>query len=209
MSAWDDQHWNLAQAAGWVVYRDRRVVEELAEPSRHAFAAIAMYPSMHDYAKHGSVSDMRDALRDGRLTATGIRASAGGHRESIPKLEWLDLHLNPPRAVLRGQPGWTEPWTDIMAPSGDVKRLWRGELDVQGRTKYDGNKIRAIAARLRTNNPDMSENELNAEIEGEYESETGKRPARTTIQRHLKALSPPSPTIAPSPSPSRSPMRAA
>lgn len=187
MSAWDDQHWNLAQAAGWVVYRDRRVVEELAQPGPKCFALIGFYSTMHDYTARGSLNELRDALRDGRLVATGRRANGDGHREPIPNLEWLDLHLSPPNAGLRGERGWMEPWAGIMVASADVKRLWRGETEVQGRTKYDGNKIRAIAARLRTDNPDISENELMAEIEGEYESETGKRPSRTTIQRCLKA----------------------
>lgn len=187
MSAWDDQHWNLAQAAGWVVYRDRRVVEELAEPSPQCFFLIGAYPTMHDYTARASLNDLRDALRDGRLVATGRRANGDGYRETIPTVEWMDLRLAPPRAGLRGDRGWIEPWAGIMVNGADVKRLWRAELDVQGRTKYDGNKIRAIAARLRADNPDISENELMAEIEGEYESETGKRPSRTTIQRCLKA----------------------
>jgi len=127
MSAWDDQHWNLAQAAGWVVYRDRRVVEELARPGPKCFALIGFYPTMQDYTARGSLNDLRDAL----LVATGRRANGDGHRETIPKVEWLDLMLDPPGAGLREGQVWREPWINIAVTSGDTKRLWRGELITQ------------------------------------------------------------------------------
>jgi hypothetical protein len=45
-SAFENSYWNLAQASAWVEYREKQLVDELAQADRAAYIAISMYPSM-------------------------------------------------------------------------------------------------------------------------------------------------------------------
>ena len=73
MTHFDEPFWNLAQAAAWVVYREKKLVDNLADPKAGSFAAIGMYPSLWpDHRKqHGELSALHNALSDGRLKAKG------------------------------------------------------------------------------------------------------------------------------------------
>lgn len=189
-TAFDSKYWNLAQAAAWVEYRDRRLVEEFVAADRDAYMALSMYPLMWppDRERHGKVDELRLALEDGRLTAWGYRLTDPHHLTAIPLGEWTDLVITPPFARVAGRSGADrERWVDIRVHGADMKRLWRGTHEVSGRTKYDWDAIRSIYDEERASNPDFTQNELIDEIQRVFEARFNRdSPARTTIQSHMK-----------------------
>ena len=81
-----------------------------------------------------------------------------------------------------------QPWTDIRLESAAVKKLWRSEHEISGRTKFDWDAVRAIHDELLERNPDFSQNELIIEIQGAFRDQFNKEPpSRPSIQRHLKS----------------------
>ena len=139
MSSFDARYWNLSQAAAWVVYRRRDLVEALADQSDHGFASLRFYP-LPDGTKAtpaGSLADLEGALHEGRVTALGRRTSSP-ERVEVPAHEWADLSIRPSR-VVRHDPlaGLVQPWRDLLFESAGLRRLWRGTDEVAGRRKYD------------------------------------------------------------------------
>ena len=189
-TAFDRRYWNLAQAAAWVEYRERRLVEEFVAADSEAYMALGMYPSMWPPGreKHGTVDELRRALEDGQLTSWGYRLTDPDHLTTIPAGEWADLVITPPVALVAGRSGrGRERWTNIRVRSADMKRLWRGPHEVSGRTKYDWAAIRTIYDEQRASNPDFRQNELIDEIQRVFEARFNREsPGRTTIQDHLK-----------------------
>ena len=100
MDSFDDKFWNLAQAAAWVVYREKELVTRFEHPTREGFMSLGLYSSMEPTSrqKFGSLRDLSLALSDERLQAWGCRANDDSYLEAIPGLEWLDLDLAPPFA---------------------------------------------------------------------------------------------------------------
>jgi hypothetical protein len=189
-TTFDAKYWNLAQAAAWVEYRERRLVEELVAADRDAYMALGMYRSMWPSGRErrGTVDELRRALEDDRTTAWGYRRTDPDHLTAIPAAEWTDLVITPPFARVAGRSGGDrERWVDIRILSADMKRLWRGPHEVSGRTKYDWAAIRTIYDEQRTSNPDFSQNELITELQGVFRDRFNREPpSRTTIQGHLK-----------------------
>jgi len=147
MTHFDEPFWNLAQAAVWVVYREKKLVDNLANPKAESFAAIGMYPTMWpDHRKqHGKLSELHNALSDGRLQAKGFHEDAPDKLAVIPAEAWSDLNLNPPSAYDRRYPGkMYEPWRNIRAKSTDVKNLWRGLDEKKDKTQYDWDEVRQL-----------------------------------------------------------------
>ena len=190
MTRFDEPHWNLAQAAAWVVYRETKLVVDLANPTAESFAAIGLYPTMWpDHRKqHGKLSALHDALSNGHLRAKGNHEDAPNRLEVIPSDVWPDLNLHPPSAYNRRYPGkMYEPWKDIRVQSADVKKLWRGTDELLGRTKFDWDKIQAIYNEVQKNNQDFSQNKLIEDIQLEYQARFSKEPpSRSTIQNKIK-----------------------
>ncbi len=52
MDAFDDKYWNLAQAAAWVIYREKKLVTQFEQPTRDEFMSLGMYPSMEPSFRH-------------------------------------------------------------------------------------------------------------------------------------------------------------
>lgn len=73
MTEFDNPDWNLSQAAAWVVYREKALVEQCAKPTASSFSAIELYPSMwpNGRKQHGSLKDLHAALRGGEIEARG------------------------------------------------------------------------------------------------------------------------------------------
>ena len=70
MGGFDHLFWNLAQAAVWVVYREKDLVDQMANADRDSYAAIGMYPSMwpKDRRRQANVNELYNAL----LTRVGL-----------------------------------------------------------------------------------------------------------------------------------------
>jgi hypothetical protein len=73
MDSFDDKYWNLAQAAAWVVYREKELVTRFEHPTREDFRSLGMYTSMEPASRQriNSLGDLSLALSDERLQAWG------------------------------------------------------------------------------------------------------------------------------------------
>lgn len=187
----DQPYWNLAQAAAWVVYRDRKLVERFENVGPLQFGAIGMYPSMDPKAKNpkGTLPLLRKALADGRLDALGRRESDTAPREPIPMHEWNGLVLRPPYAyAAENLTAQIQPWQNILVPSADVKKLWRSSDEVAGRSRIDWSAVKAIHDDQKSKLPDVSQNRLIDEIQRAFEERFNKKPpSRTSLQTKIKS----------------------
>lgn len=190
MTHFDEPYWNLAQAAAWVVYREKKLVDDLTNTDAESFAAIGMYPTIwpNHRKQHGKLSALHNALSDGRLQAKGHHEDAPDTLAVIPSEAWSDLNLHPPSAYDRRYPGKLfQPWKDIRVKSADVKKLWRGIDERLGRTKFDWGKIRGIYEDVLKRNPDYSQNKLIEEVQLEYQTKfSNEHPSRSAIQNMIK-----------------------
>lgn len=190
MTQIDEPFWNLAQAAAWVVYREKKLVDDLGNADTDSYAAIAMYPTFWpDHRKpHGKLSGLHYALSDGRLEAKGCHTDKPNERVAIPSDYWPDLNLHPPKAYgIRYPSNKYEPWIKIRVNSADVKKLWRGTDERLGRTKFDWDKIKLIYEDVLRRNQEFSQNKLIEEIQLEYQIRyPGESPSRSTIQNKIK-----------------------
>lgn len=189
--SFDDTYWNLAQACAWVEYREKQLVNDFRVADRNAYMALGMYPSMWPAGRqrHGSVEDLRRALEQGRIKSSGYRRNTPDNLEEIPAAEWADLQIRPPLVSFAGQPN-NQPWNAVRLLSADIKKLWRTDHEVTGRSKYDWTAIRTVYSDLSVSNPDMSQNELIVELQGAFEERFNKEPpSRSTIQNKIKTWS--------------------
>ena len=189
--SFDDKYWNLAQACAWVEYREKQLVNDLSGADRNAYMALGMYTSMWPAGRqrHGSVEDLRRALEQGRIKSSGYRRNTPDNLEEIPSAEWTDLQIRPPLVSFAGQPN-NQPWKAVRLLSADIKKLWRTDHEVTGRSKFDWAAIRAVYEDLSASNPDMSQNELIIELQGAFEERFNKEPpSRTSFMRKIKTWS--------------------
>jgi len=188
MSVFDQPYWNLEQAAAWIVYRKREVVEQLGPASTESLSAMMMFPSMMPYPFVGKVKELANALTGGAISAAGRRNPDGTHFEPIPKLEWSGLWLRPPKAYRQNTgPQKVEPWVDIRVASEEVRKLWPTLPEQHDRAKYDWDLIRSIYDEIVQQLPESSQNEQILELQGLFEERTNKRPpSRSVIQDRIK-----------------------
>ena len=190
-SIFDDKYWNLAQAAAWVEYREKQLVNDFDAADRDDYMAIGMYPSMWPKGrkKRGRVKELHHALEQDQLKASAYRREGTTRLEEIPAAEWADYEIRPPLVCFVGQPQ-NQPWKSVRVLSADIKRLWRSEREVSGRSKYDWTVLQEIHNKLKTQNSEMSQNELITEIQGAYEDQFNKSgPSRSSVQNKIKAWS--------------------
>jgi len=190
-SAFDDRYWNLAQASAWVEYREEQLVAELDSADRTSYAAIGFYPSMWPSSRkrRGQTEELRSALEEGRLISSGFRRGGGERLEDIPAAEWADYIIRPPLISFRGQPQ-NIPWERVRVLSADMRRLWRSVNEVDGRSRFDWAAIQEIFNEVKTQNLEMSKNELIIEVQGAFEDRFDKQPpSRSSLQRKIKTWS--------------------
>jgi hypothetical protein len=53
MDSFDDKFWNLAQAAAWVVYREKELVTRFEHPTREGFMSLGMVLSDEYFHRNG------------------------------------------------------------------------------------------------------------------------------------------------------------
>ena len=186
--SFDDIYWNLAQACAWVEYREKQLVNDFSVADRDTFMALGMYPSMWPKGRKrlGSFEELRRALEQGRIKSSGYRRNTPDKLEEIPAAEWADLQIRPPLVSFAGQPN-NQPWNAVRLLSADMKKLWRTDHEVTGRSKYDWTAIRTVYSDLSASNPDMSQNELIIELQGAFEERFNKEPpSRTSLIRKIR-----------------------
>lgn len=189
MPDFDSRFWNLSQAAAWVVYRKRKLVEEFSEQSADGWRSLIIYPQMHEYERVGNLDDLVNKLTLGKLKAWGRRSGTNKNLEIIPDHEWVDIEISPP-SIYRSCPpaGRIEPWTGLRFESKDLKKLWRGLLETEGRTHFKWVDLEKMWHEINERLPDASQNERISELQSEYENKYGddSAPGRATIQNHIK-----------------------
>jgi hypothetical protein len=185
----DDKYWNLSQACAWVEYREKQLVNDFSVADRNAYMALGMYPSMWAAGRkrHGSVENLRRALEQGRMKSSGYRRHTPESLKEIPAAEWTDFVIRPPLVSFSSQPQ-NIPWEGVRVLSADMKRLWRSVNEVEGRSTFDWAAIRPIYELLKTQNPEMSKNELITEAQGAFEDRFNKSaPSITSFKRQIKS----------------------
>ena len=188
MPNFDSRFWNLSQAAAWVVYRKRKLVEDFSEQTADGWGALIVYPDMHEYEPDGNLDELVNALTLGKLTAWGRRNDIKDEFEAIPAREWADLRISPP-SVKRSHTtmaGQIEPWTALRFESSDLKQLWRSLPETEGRTKYKWDVLEKMWHEIVRLHPEFPDNEKIRELQSKYESQYGSRPSRSIIQSHIK-----------------------
>ena len=187
MPNFDSRFWNLSQAAAWVVYRKRNLVEEFAEESADNWRALIVYPDMHKHKRVGNLVDLIAQLERGKLTAWGRRNDINDKLKDIPAREWADLWISPP-SVKRSHhvAGQIEPWTSLRFESSDLKKLWRSLPETEGRSRYKWDVLKEMWHEINERLPDASMNERISELQLEYELQYGSAPSRSSIQEHVK-----------------------
>ena len=188
MTPFESRYWNLAQAAAWVVYRNRSLVEEFEYPTRDAWPGLVMYPKMHGYMTVESLDVLRVALREGKLVAHARRNSAGSEYGEVPAIEWADLILRPPTAY-RSDPklGRIEPYSALQFESKQLKKLWPIGKRPKKIEWYDWGTIRPIWECVETEFANLTGRKKFEQFSVEYEKRFGRKPpSRASLQRHIK-----------------------
>lgn len=193
MSEFDKPFWNLCQAAVWVEFRERDMVEKFAVADHEAYKALHFYPEMPFEGKIrvriGESQDLERALLDGRLASSGFRQENQDTRTSIPKSAWVDVYLDPPHALdRRPERRGRETWRHILIKSADIRRLWPTPDEGKARELYDWGKIESWYREIVAEKPEMSQNNIIREIAVRHEKQFGsKGPSRSAIQQHMKS----------------------
>ena len=182
--------WTLSQASAWVVFRDHSVVDLFTPPQAESWVAYMMYPSHWTVALIGEELEIFEALRNGRLAATGRRPTPDALREVILQHEWHDLIPDvfaPYRRLANGSKA--VPWLDILVLRADLERKWRGWSEVEGRSKFDKGYFSKLFLEQRVRDPELSANAIIDKVSQAFE-EANKRdaPSLSTFKRYIKGL---------------------
>jgi hypothetical protein len=186
----DAPYWTFAQALAWVIYRRGDLVDYVGPTGDGRLSLIAMYPSQFTppVEKIGEGEELLQALRQGRLEATGKPAQGDGIRLAIPLEDWLRLRRYGAKIfqMTHANSSAIQPWHDITLRSDAVKKLWRSRHEIYDRSRFDWDAIKHLYQQVRASNPDFSQNELITETQGRYEDEFNKEPpSRTSFQRKI------------------------
>lgn len=175
-------------AAAWVKFRKRGIVDKFDGPSPESWSARNIYDSMWETKPVEASLTLQSALISGKPIAFGHRSAPGASMETIPSLEWETLILDPPTAYRR-LPNTLkdEPWINIRVEGADAQKLWRIRTETEGRTRFNWRATREFYKTVIQNNPDMSKNEIIAEVQLEYQNRFSKNPpSRTSLQIKIK-----------------------
>ena len=185
------KYWTFEQALAWVLYRQEDIVSYVGPRSSGRLSLLAMYPANFSPALNriGESEDLLAALRHGGLTASGCNEANAGARKDIPSQDWLKLRLYGGKVfrISDEGTGTLYPWRDIILESGEVKKRFRSQSEVSGRTKYDWDAIHELYEETRRQYPDFSQNELITELQGIFQDRFNREPpSRSTIQAKMK-----------------------
>lgn len=198
----DETYWSLSQAAAWVVFRDRRVVDLFAPPEPQSWSTFMAYRKTTPATaaadrggyfaalkEHGKFPELFGALQSGQLTASGLRAEPDGLMQEIPSIDWKVLIGDPEGPYLRlPTDGRSEPWREIIVRCADVERLWRRPSEIADRSQFDKEWIKVRFGELKELHSNFSDNRIIDELQLEFQEQTGKEPpSRSTIQRYIKS----------------------
>jgi hypothetical protein len=183
--------WTLPQAVAWVLYRRDDIVDYIGSTDEGRLGLVAMYPAHFQPVPevHGEPEELRRALAEGKLKATGIPNDGVAVRTTIPPQDWLRVQIYGGKAYRASEDRHevVYPWRDIALESAAMKKLWRSEHETAGRSKYDWVIVQAMFNEVKTQNLEMTQNELITEVQGAFEDRFNKKaPSRTTIQRKIK-----------------------
>jgi Fe-S cluster biosynthesis and repair protein YggX len=192
------QHWNLSQAAAWVVFRDPKLVKEFNNLMGKSWSAHLMYPTMQTGEQTGKISDLCGELISGSLVAWGRPDSASGTMQEIAAIEWESLHLDPPNAYRQFSNRQKEyPWLDIRVKISDMRQLWPGPNGetrvVNKRSRKNWNAVdRKLTMLSEKNIVDLGisdrqlANRLRTMLEPEYEST--EIPSKRSLRDYISKL---------------------
>ena len=162
--------WTFEQALAWVLYRREDIVSYVGPGSSGSLRLVAMYPTHFgpQLEKIGKSNDLLAALQNGNVIASGCHDANVAERQEIRPEDWLDLRHYGGKVFRISDDGKRTlyPWHDIALESEKVKKHWRSQSEVTGRTRYDWKTIKEIHDEVKSQNPNISQNELITEIAG-------------------------------------------
>ena len=188
MTSFDDEYWNLCQAAVWIEFRERPLVEQFVDADGDAYRALQLYPSMWptDRVRHGTLDALYAFLKSGSLTASGSHCETPDRVEDIPPIHWYDIDLRPPHALDVRERG-REVWTRVRVRRPDVLRLWPVPTEKHDRSWFDWEAVRVLHDEVRAEHPDLSERQAILELQVRYERQfKSKPPGRTSLQKRIR-----------------------
>ena len=189
MTPFDSKYWTFEQALAWVEFRRRDLVDQLSGSRGNRLSLMRQYNSTIDppLKQVAEGEKLMNALREGRIKATGIPKNGEAIRCDIPAEDWIRLQRHGAAVfqLSEDRSECTHPWLDITINSAEVKKQWRGKDEVRSRRIYDYDLIRQIHDELTSLHDKFSDNKLMEEVELEYRERTGNAPSRSTIQRAL------------------------
>ena len=188
MTSFDDEYWNLCQAAVWIEFRERALVERFVDADGDAYRALQLYPTMWppDRVRHGTLDEFYAFLKSGSLKASGSHCETPDKVEDIPPIHWYDIDLRPPRALDVRERG-REVWTRVRVRRPDVLRLWPVPTEKHDRSWFDWAAVRALHDEMRAEHPDLSERQAILELQVRYERQfKSKPPGRTSLQKRIR-----------------------
>jgi hypothetical protein len=188
MTSFDDEYWNLCQAAVWIEFRERPLVERFREADGEAYSALHFYPGMWppDRKQHGTINELLSSLKSNSLKALGFHYDTIGQLDEIPAPHWYDMDLRPPR-VLDARERQREIWTRVKVRRRDILRIWPIATEKQDRSWFDWGTMRTLFDEVRTELPDLSERQTILELQARYQRQfKRKAPGRTSLQTRMR-----------------------
>jgi hypothetical protein len=193
MDAFDLEYWNLCQAAVWIEFREKDLVRQFAAPEGQMpdpvdYRALHFYPSMWppERVVHGKLNELHDSLRSNLLTALGYHVSKPDVLQVIPPALWADIDLRPPFAR-DARDRRRELWSLVRVKRSDILRRWPFPSDEHDRSWFDWTAVRQLYDEVRTERPNLSENQTILEIQARFQKRHKKKPpGRTALQNRIK-----------------------
>jgi len=147
-NAFEEPHWNLAQAWGWVCWRTREIVERLKYGD---WRAAAVYPPSEGV---GDARDLLAALRNGKVKATG--KFRGGMSQEIPASEWSSF-----QSLSDCQKAG---WSDVLLSRKELMKFWPGDGVSAPRGpgrphKFSPDRMRKAYLKAKRENPGLADTE--------------------------------------------------
>lgn len=188
MGAFDQQYWNLCQAAVWVAFRERELVEQFAVADAESYRSLNFYPGMWPQSrkKFSDPNELYEALKLNSLRATGYRPGDPAEVREIDAVYWNHIDPRPPYAWDARRSG-KELWTHVMVRRADVLRLWPHPTQWTDRSLFDWDAIHSIHDEVQSEEGQLSDRVLVQEIQIRFEKRFKRKPpSRSSLQKKFK-----------------------